>query len=154
MALLIDLRARDATARSVARPGRLATAQLYLSTTARFMACLVPSLCSSSTHHSLPLCSVLVLANHFCILSNRLFGAKCAKCAMCFSKTDLVMRARNKIYHVDCFRCVICTRQLTRGDEFALRDDDLFCKVGMVSSCLPFFTPFFAQPVSIALPTG
>ncbi|KAI2808251.1 Insulin protein enhancer protein isl-1 [Blomia tropicalis] len=58
----------------------------------------------------------------------RLFGAKCAKCSLGFNKTDLVMRARNKIYHVDCFRCVVCTRQLTRGDEFALREDDLFCK--------------------------
>ncbi|OTF73881.1 insulin gene enhancer protein ISL-1-like protein [Euroglyphus maynei] len=58
----------------------------------------------------------------------RLFGAKCAKCSMCFSKTDLVMRARNKIYHVECFRCAVCARQLTRGDEFVLKFDDLFCK--------------------------
>ena len=48
---------------------------------------------------------------------------------MCFSKTDLVMRARNKIYHVECFRCAVCARQLTRGDEFVLKFDDLFCKV-------------------------
>jgi insulin gene enhancer protein ISL-1 len=58
----------------------------------------------------------------------RLFGAKCAKCGDSFSKSDLVMRARNKIYHIDCFRCSACKRQLTRGDEFALRDDVLFCK--------------------------
>ena len=38
------------------------------------------------------------------------------------------MRARNKIYHIDCFRCVACSRQLVPGDEFALRDDGLFCK--------------------------
>ncbi len=38
------------------------------------------------------------------------------------------MRARNKIYHIDCFRCVACSRQLIPGDEFALRDDGLFCK--------------------------
>ncbi|XP_054160623.1 insulin gene enhancer protein isl-1-like isoform X2 [Oppia nitens] len=58
----------------------------------------------------------------------RLFGAKCANCSKSFSKSDLVMRARNKIYHIDCFRCIACSRQLTRGDEFALRDDGLFCK--------------------------
>ena len=39
------------------------------------------------------------------------------------------MRAKNKIYHVDCFRCVACSRQLIPGDEFALRDDGLFCKL-------------------------
>lgn len=62
----------------------------------------------------------------------RLFGAKCAKCSMCFSKTDLVMRARNKIYHVECFRCAVCARQLTRGEEFVIKFDDLFCKVNFI----------------------
>ena len=59
---------------------------------------------------------------------SRLFGAKCAKCSLGFSKNDFVMRARNKVYHIDCFRCVACSRQLIPGDEFALRDDGLFCK--------------------------
>ena len=58
----------------------------------------------------------------------RLFGTKCAKCGNGFSKNDFVMRARNKIFHIDCFRCVACSRQLIPGDEFALRDDGLFCK--------------------------
>ncbi|XP_013399482.1 insulin gene enhancer protein ISL-1 isoform X2 [Lingula anatina] len=58
----------------------------------------------------------------------RLFGTKCAKCNLGFSKNDFVMRARNKIYHIDCFRCVACSRQLIPGDEFALREDGLFCK--------------------------
>ncbi|XP_014677144.1 PREDICTED: insulin gene enhancer protein ISL-1-like, partial [Priapulus caudatus] len=58
----------------------------------------------------------------------RLFGTKCSKCALGFQKNDFVMRARNKIYHVDCFRCVACSRQLIPGDEFALREDGLFCK--------------------------
>ena len=64
----------------------------------------------------------------FIHLFHRLFGAKCTKCNQGFSKSDFVMRARNKIYHIDCFRCVACSRQLIPGDEFALRDDGLFCK--------------------------
>ncbi|KAI0235414.1 Insulin gene enhancer protein ISL-1 [Lamellibrachia satsuma] len=58
----------------------------------------------------------------------RLFGTKCAKCGQGFSKNDFVMRACAKVYHIDCFRCVACSRQLIPGDEFALRDDGLFCK--------------------------
>ena len=58
----------------------------------------------------------------------RLFGTKCAKCSQGFSKNDCVMRARNKIYHIDCFRCIACARQLIPGDEFALREDGLLCK--------------------------
>ena len=38
------------------------------------------------------------------------------------------MRAKTKIYHVDCFRCTHCSRQLVPGDEFALRSDGLFCR--------------------------
>ncbi|XP_022237790.1 insulin gene enhancer protein ISL-1-like isoform X2 [Limulus polyphemus] len=58
----------------------------------------------------------------------RLFGAKCAKCNSGFNKDNFVMRARNKIYHLECFQCMACSRQLVPGDEFALRDDGLFCK--------------------------
>ncbi|XP_076325653.1 insulin gene enhancer protein ISL-1-like isoform X2 [Tachypleus tridentatus] len=58
----------------------------------------------------------------------RLFGAKCAKCNTGFSKDNFVMRAKKKVYHVECFQCMACSRQLVPGDEFALRDDGLFCK--------------------------
>ena len=39
------------------------------------------------------------------------------------------MRARSHVYHVDCFRCVACGRQLVPGDQFALADDGLLCRV-------------------------
>ncbi|XP_078055914.1 insulin gene enhancer protein isl-2a isoform X1 [Mustelus asterias] len=58
----------------------------------------------------------------------RLFGTKCAKCSLAFSRSDFVMRARSRVYHIDCFRCVACSRQLVPGDEFALREDELFCR--------------------------
>ena len=69
-------------------------------------------------------CILFVFAFSCC----RLFGTKCAKCGLGFSRNDFVMRAKNKIYHIDCFRCVACSRQLIPGDEFALREDGLFCK--------------------------
>ncbi|XP_063700958.1 insulin gene enhancer protein isl-1 [Culicoides brevitarsis] len=59
----------------------------------------------------------------------RLFGTKCDKCGSSFSKNDFVMRAKTKIYHIECFRCAACARQLIPGDEFALRDGGtLYCK--------------------------
>ncbi|KAJ8667451.1 hypothetical protein QAD02_009114 [Eretmocerus hayati] len=58
----------------------------------------------------------------------RLFGTKCDKCRQSFNKNDFVMRAKTKIYHMDCFRCSACMRQLVPGDEFALRSDGLFCR--------------------------
>ena len=46
-----------------------------------------------------------------------------------FNKLDFYMRARDKVFHVDCFRCVTCNQVLKPGDEFALRGDGfLYCK--------------------------
>lgn len=65
------------------------------------------------------------------------------------------MRARSKIYHMDCFRCVVCTRPLKPGDEFALREDGLFCKddhevlekVGNVENGSSLNTPPAVTPI-------
>lgn len=69
-----------------------------------------------------------LLNNLSSFLLFRLFGTKCAKCSRSVTKNDFVMRAKNQIYHIDCFRCIACSRQLVPGDEFALREDGLFCK--------------------------
>jgi hypothetical protein len=58
----------------------------------------------------------------------RLFSKKCFKCKGNFDKNDFVMRANNQIYHVDCFRCCMCNKQLSPGEEFALREDGILCK--------------------------
>lgn len=50
------------------------------------------------------------------ILFYRLFGTKCDKCGSSFSKTDFVMRAKTKIYHIHCFQCSACARQLLPGE--------------------------------------
>ncbi|KAG7249733.1 hypothetical protein CRUP_030782, partial [Coryphaenoides rupestris] len=57
-----------------------------------------------------------------------LFGIKCSKCHLGFSSSDLVMRARDAVYHIECFRCSLCSRQLLPGDEFSLREDELLCR--------------------------
>ena len=62
-------------------------------------------------------------------MSCRLFGTKCEKCHHSFGKKDFVMRAKNKIFHLECFRCTACQKQLIPGEEFALNNDGtLFCK--------------------------
>ena len=57
----------------------------------------------------------------------RLFGAKCDKCHLPFSKEDYVMRAQKKIFHLNCFKCVACGKTLTTGEFFALKEEGLYC---------------------------
>lgn len=61
--------------------------------------------------------------------SCRNFGTKCSKCNRPISATDWVRRAREQVYHLACFACDACKRQLSTGEEFALADDKVLCKM-------------------------
>ncbi|OQR76850.1 sodium-coupled monocarboxylate transporter 1-like, partial [Tropilaelaps mercedesae] len=61
--------------------------------------------------------------------SFRQFGARCAKCARGIQPADWVRRARDRVYHLACFACEECRRQLSTGEEFALHDGRVLCKV-------------------------
>ncbi|KAL6472651.1 hypothetical protein MHYP_G00188390 [Metynnis hypsauchen] len=58
---------------------------------------------------------------------SRLYGSKCPKCLRAFSSHDYVIRTHGGIYHVQCFRCMGCDRQLVPGDRFTLRDGNPQC---------------------------
>lgn len=59
----------------------------------------------------------------------REFGTKCAGCNQPIPPTQVVRRAQDNVYHLQCFACFICARQLSTGDEFYLMDDKkLVCK--------------------------
>lgn len=59
----------------------------------------------------------------------RLFEPKCDKCGLAFGRgrDDYVMRANKKIFHLSCFTCVACGKELIPGDSFALKEDGLYC---------------------------
>lgn len=65
------------------------------------------------------------------IVVSRLFSVKCSRCGIGFDRNQLVMRApRERVYHVDCFRCIVCQTRLVSGSEFALRpsDSEIVCR--------------------------
>jgi len=59
----------------------------------------------------------------------RRFGTKCASCQQGIPPTQVVRKAQDFVYHLHCFACVMCSRQLATGDEFYLMEDGrLVCK--------------------------
>uniref|UniRef100_A0A8C1N9Y6 LIM homeobox transcription factor 1, beta b n=1 Tax=Cyprinus carpio TaxID=7962 RepID=A0A8C1N9Y6_CYPCA len=58
----------------------------------------------------------------------RLFATKCSGCLEKIAPTEFVMRALECVYHLNCFCCCVCDRQLRKGDEFVLKDGQLLCK--------------------------
>lgn len=57
------------------------------------------------------------------------YGTKCAGCELGIPPTQVVRRAQDNVYHLHCFACILCKRQLNTGDEFYLMEDNkLVCK--------------------------
>ncbi|XP_075230308.1 LIM/homeobox protein Lhx9-like [Lycorma delicatula] len=59
----------------------------------------------------------------------RLFAVKrCGRCGTGISASELVMRARDAVYHLHCFSCASCGVLLTKGDHFGMRDGLVYCR--------------------------
>ncbi|XP_014280284.3 LIM/homeobox protein Lhx5 [Halyomorpha halys] len=59
----------------------------------------------------------------------RRYGTKCGGCMQGISPSDLVRKARDKVFHLNCFTCMICRKQLSTGEELYVLDDNKFiCK--------------------------
>lgn len=65
----------------------------------------------------------------------RRYGTKCAGCSQGISPSDLVRRARDKVFHLKCFTCVVCRKQLSTGEElYVLEENKFICKEDYINS--------------------
>lgn len=69
------------------------------------------------------------------MFQSRRFGTKCAACDQGIAPSQVVRRAQQSVYHLECFQCLLCGRQLDTGDEFYLMEDHkLVCKADYESA--------------------
>ncbi|KAK0081000.1 hypothetical protein PV325_012979, partial [Microctonus aethiopoides] len=62
------------------------------------------------------------------------YGTKCNGCLQGICPTDLVRKARDKVFHLNCFTCLVCRKQLSTGEELYVLDDNKFvCKQDYLS---------------------
>ncbi|XP_030081458.1 LIM homeobox transcription factor 1-alpha [Drosophila hydei] len=87
--------------------------------------CLACCYCGLQLHHT---CYVRN-SKLYCKLDyDRLFGVKCAGCCHAVLPQELVMRPiPNYVFHLPCFVCYACRLPLQKGEQFMLRDGQLFC---------------------------
>lgn len=109
----------------------------YLESTIYFFFLFVQTLPTLTTVRSLLFSSVyqrnctLYSGAFFCLSDCRLFSGlnRCSRCKTTISSTELVMRAREYVFHVPCFFCVVCMTELRKGDHFGMRDGNVYCRL-------------------------
>ncbi|XP_055136482.2 LIM domain only protein 3 isoform X1 [Symphalangus syndactylus] len=59
-----------------------------------------------------------------------LFGVtgNCAACSKLIPAFEMVMRAKDNVYHLDCFACQLCNQRFCVGDKFFLKNNMILCQ--------------------------
>ncbi|XP_055603281.1 LIM/homeobox protein LMX-1.2 isoform X2 [Uranotaenia lowii] len=59
----------------------------------------------------------------------RLYGRnRCLGCGEKIGADELVMRALDNVFHLKCFICVVCGIRLQKGDQYVIKQSQLFCR--------------------------
>lgn len=59
------------------------------------------------------------------------------------------MRARDSVYHLSCFTCTTCSKTLTTGDHFGMKDNVVYCRAHF-ESLLQGTDPASYPPASLS----
>ncbi|MBV95953.1 Rhombotin-2, partial [Eschrichtius robustus] len=63
-------------------------------------------------------------------LTAGLFGQDglCASCDRRIRAYEMTMRVRDKVYHLECFKCAACQKHFCVGDRYLLINSDIVCE--------------------------
>ena len=60
---------------------------------------------------------------------HRRYGTKCSGCDEGILPTNLVRRAKGMVFHVECFCCSMCMKEISTGDElYHIGGNKFVCK--------------------------
>uniref|UniRef100_A0A8D0IN54 LIM domain only protein 3 n=1 Tax=Sus scrofa TaxID=9823 RepID=A0A8D0IN54_PIG len=94
--------------------------------------CLYEGVCMPAVHTDVGICTTLeafvIMDLHQIIVW--LFGVtgNCAACSKLIPAFEMVMRAKDNVYHLDCFACQLCNQRFCVGDKFFLKNNMILCQ--------------------------
>ncbi|KAG8125929.1 hypothetical protein E2320_021043 [Naja naja] len=61
---------------------------------------------------------------------SELFGQDglCASCEKRIRAYEMTMRVKDKVYHLECFKCAACQKHFCVGDRYLLINSDIVCE--------------------------
>lgn len=83
----------------------------------------------TSNERGLFFCNILWTFSHADVFL-RLFGQDglCASCEKRIRAFEMTMRVRDKVYHLECFKCAACQKHFCVGDRYLLINSDIVCE--------------------------
>ncbi|GIX96455.1 hypothetical protein CDAR_279991 [Caerostris darwini] len=122
--------------------------QLWHAACLRCSVCEIPLTVKCYNKDSLNFCQ-----EHF----YRKYGTRCAGCSKGIIPLETVRRAGDLVFHMQCFTCFLCNRELVTGDYFFLMEDQkLICQADYYSTIAtavvdndtgPIFSPTIVCPL-------
>lgn len=85
----------------------------------------------------------------------KLYGTKCAGCKTGLCPEDMVRRAVDKVYHLACFSCSLCRKELQTGEQlFLVQGEKFLCEKCYQLSIQSLAASNAAPATSMTLPTA
>lgn len=74
----------------------------------------------------------------------RRFGPKCSGCNLGIGTHEMVRRAKDRVYHLNCFICYVCRKTIATGEQLYVVDENKFvCKQDYLLNKTGKFLLFF-----------
>lgn len=76
---------------------------------------------------------------------------RCNRCQTGISASELVMRAKDMVFHLNCFTCTSCGIPLSKGDHFGMRNGLVSSRLSAASTLFDLFPSCQSNDKLIAL---
>lgn len=85
-------------------------------------------------HDFFLVCPLILSRSHtFCLFYRRLYSKNyCIACGKFINSEELVMRTSDSVFHLQCFSCVVCGVQLQKGEQYVIKQSQLFCRMDYI----------------------
>lgn len=69
-----------------------------------------------------------IIFSNFHFFSRLFVKNRCLGCGERIGSDEFVMRTNDSVFHLKCFVCVVCGIRLQKGEQYVIKQNQLFCR--------------------------